>query len=157
MAVSPTFRRLRLGAPAAPIRSTRPIAISHTARSSPVWSPAPGRLNPLIEAKLEPFADAATTTSLSFRGYPGLVPSYYVVFSEFFDQLEEEVIRAKSDAGVRVFNLSLGAPGMRRGLGYSVFAQALDDIAAEHDILFVVSAGNLPQPGSAGPLADRWR
>ena len=31
------------GAPAAPIRSTRPIAISHTARSSPVSSPAPGR------------------------------------------------------------------------------------------------------------------
>ena len=68
---------------------------------------------------------------------------YYVVPSDFFDQLEEEVVRAKSDAGVRVFNLSPGAPGMRRGLGYSVFAQALDDIAAEHDILFVVSAGNL--------------
>ena len=40
---------------------------------------------------------------------------------------------------------------MRRGLNYSVFAQALDDIAAEHDILFVVSAGNLRGTDARGP------
>ena len=106
-------------------------------------------LNPHIEAKLEPGGCRYYDIPLMPR--PGLVPSYYVVFSDFFDQLEEEVIRAKSEAGVRVFNLSLGAPGMRRGLGYSVFAQALDDIAAEHDILFVVSAGNLPSPDARAP------
>ena len=98
-------------------------------------------LNPHIEARLEPAGCRYFDIPIMPR--QGLVPSYYVVPSDFFDQLEEEVVRAKSDSGVRVFNLSLGAPGMRRGLGYSVFAQALDDIAAEHDILFVVSAGNL--------------
>ena len=106
-------------------------------------------LNPHIEARLEPGGCRYFDIPLMPR--PGLVPSYYVVPSDFFDQLEEEVIRAKSDADVRVFNLSLGAPGMRRGLGYSVFAQALDDIAAEHDILFVVSAGNLRGPEARAP------
>ena len=106
-------------------------------------------LNPLIKAKLEPVGCHYYDIPIMPR--PGLVPNYYVVFSDFFDQLEEEVIRAKSDAGVRVFNLSLGAPGMRRGLGYSVFAQALDDIAVEHDILFVVSAGNLRGPEARAP------
>ena len=106
-------------------------------------------LNPHIEARLEPGGCRYYDIPLMPR--PSLVPSYYVVFSDFFDQLEEEVIRAKSDAGVRVFNLSLGAPGMRRGLGYSVFAQALDDISAVHDILFVVSAGNLPGPEARAP------
>ncbi len=106
-------------------------------------------LNPHIEARLEPGGCRYYDIPLMPR--PGLVSSYYVVFSDFFDQLEEEVIRANSDAGVRVFNLSLGAPGMRRGLGYSVFAQALDDISAVHDILFVVSAGNLPGPAARAP------
>ena len=106
-------------------------------------------LNPHIEARLEPGGCCYYDIPLMPR--PGLVPSYYVVFSDFFDQLEEEIIRAKSDAGVRVFNLSLGAPDMRRGLGYSVFAQALDDIAVEHDILFVVSAGNLRGPEARPP------
>ena len=98
-------------------------------------------LNPHIEARLEPGGCRYFDIPLMPRS--GLFPSYYVVPSDFFDQLEEEVIRAKSDADVRVFNMSLGAPGLRRGLGYSVFARALDDIAAEHDVLFVVSAGNL--------------
>ena len=98
-------------------------------------------LNPHIGTQLEPGGCRYFDIPLMPR--QGLVPNYYIVPSEFFDQLEEEVIRAKSDAGVRVFNLSLGAPSMRRGLGYSVFAQALDDIVAEHDVVFVVSAGNL--------------
>ena len=98
-------------------------------------------LNPHIEGRLEPGGCRYFDIPLMPR--QSLVPRYYVVPSDFFDQLEEEVGRAKADAGVRVFNLSLGDPGMRRGLGYSVFAQALDDIAAEHDVLFVVSAGNL--------------
>ena len=106
-------------------------------------------LNPHIEARLEPGGCRYYDIPLMPR--PSLVPNYYVVFSDFFDQLEEEVIRAKSNAGVRVFNLSLGAPGMRRGLGYSVFAQALDDISAVHDILFVVSAGNLRGPQARPP------
>ena len=98
-------------------------------------------LNPHIGTRLEPGGCCYYDIPLMPR--QGLVPDYYTVPSDFFDQLEEEVIRAKLDAGVRVFNLSLGAPGMRRDLGYSVFAKALDDIASEYDVLFVVSAGNL--------------
>ena len=98
-------------------------------------------LNPDIEVGLEP--DGCGYFDIPLMPRLELVPSYYAMPSDFFDQLEEEVVRAKADAGVRVFNLSLGDPNMRRGLGYSVFAQALDYIAAEHDVLFVVSAGNL--------------
>ncbi|MCG8624545.1 MAG: S8 family serine peptidase, partial [Proteobacteria bacterium] len=54
-----------------------------------------------------------------------------------------EIIRAKSEAGVRVFNLSLGVSGLNRDYDYSIFAKVLDDIAAQHSVLFVVSAGNL--------------
>ncbi|MCY4560148.1 MAG: S8 family peptidase [Chloroflexi bacterium] len=106
-------------------------------------------LNPHIEATLEP--EGCRYFDIPLMPRSGLFPSYYIVPSDFFDQLEEEVIRAKSNAGVRVFNLSLGAPGLRRGLGYSIFARALDDIAAEHDVLFVVSAGNLRGPQARPP------
>lgn len=73
----------------------------------------------------------------------GLVGTYYQTPEEFFDQLEEQVVQAKKEAGARVFNLSLGAPKMRKALGYTIFAQTLDEIARGHDVIFVVSAGNL--------------
>lgn len=103
---------------------------------------AAGRtLNPHFEPKLE-------RTGCRYYDIPlvprqSLMTDYYDTLYDFFDQLNLEVGRAKSDAGVRVFNVSLGSPGLRHGLGYSVFAQALDEITMEHDVLFVVSAGNL--------------
>ena len=69
-------------------------------------------LNPHIEASLEPSGCRYYDIPLVPR--PGTVSLHYHDFSDFFDQLEEEVIHAKSDAGVRVFNLSLGAPRMPR-------------------------------------------
>ena len=106
-------------------------------------------LNPHIDTHLEP--EGCRYYDIPLMPRKGLVGDYYTVPSDFFDQLEEEVIRAKTDAGVRVFNLSLGAHGMRRGLGYSVFARALDDMASEHDVIFVVSAGNLRGTDVRGP------
>lgn len=73
----------------------------------------------------------------------GLLSRYYQTPEDFFDQLDEQVARAKSDFSIRVFNMSLGAQSMRQGLGYSSFAAQIDRIAKEHDVIFVVSAGNL--------------
>lgn len=109
-------------------------------------------LNPHIRPHLEPSGCRYFDIALMPR--KGLFSNYYKILTEFFDQLEEEVIRAKADAGVRVFNLSLGVLGMRRGLGYSVYAQALDDIAREHDVIFVVSAGNLFGSDARDPWPD---
>ena len=106
-------------------------------------------LNPHIKDKLE--VDGCRFYDIPLLPRKGLLTQYYQTYSEFFDQLEEEILRAKSHSGVRVFNLSLGVPGMRRGLGYSVFANALDEIALEHDVIFVVSAGNLDGRGARAP------
>lgn len=94
-----------------------------------------------IETSLE--RDGCRFYDIDLIPREGLLSSYYGTPREFFDQLEEQVVRAKAEAGARIFNFSLGAPSMRRGLGYSLFAQALDEIAIAHDVIFVVSAGNL--------------
>ncbi len=98
-------------------------------------------LNPHIANNLEPRGCRFFDIPLLPRRE--LISNYYDQLNEFLEQLEEEVMRAKSDAGVRIFNLSLGTPEPRRACDYSVFAEALDGIAAEHDLLFVVSVGNL--------------
>lgn len=94
-----------------------------------------------IETSLE--RDGCRFYDIDLIPREGLLSSYYGTPREFFDQLEEQVVRAKAEAGARIFNFSLGSPAMRRGLGYSLFAQALDEIAVAHDVIFVVSAGNL--------------
>src|SRR5258708_32819540 len=73
----------------------------------------------------------------------GLLSRYYQTPDDFFGQLDEQVARAKADCGIRIFNMSLGAPSARQGLGDSTFAAQLDQIAKDHDVIFVVSAGNL--------------
>ncbi len=96
-------------------------------------------LNPRIAATLEPVG--CRYFDIPLWPKKGLESKYYVSWIEFFDQLEEEIRRAKFDADVRVFNLSFGVRSRDRE--YSDFAQLLDYIAVEHDVLFVVSAGNL--------------
>jgi hypothetical protein len=107
--------------------------------------------NPHIEAELE--RDGCRFYDLDLMPRPGLVGSYYSTPEEFFDQLEEQVVRAKEEAGARIFNLSLGAPNMRKALGYTIFAQALDELARTHDVIFVVSAGNLNGAEARPPWA----
>jgi len=74
--------------------------------------------------------------------YPGGIP-------DFLDEVEAAVSDLRSRHGVRVFNFSLNfqTPGDRAKYGYT--AMRLDQIAARHDVILVISAGNLP------PLLER--
>jgi len=100
-----------------------------------------GALNPAIADRLEP--TPCRFFDIDVLPRRGLLSRYYQTPDEFFDQLETQIEAAKAEAGVRIFNMSLGAPGVRQGLGYSSFAAQLDRIARTHDVIFVVSAGNL--------------
>ncbi|MBZ9910309.1 MULTISPECIES: S8 family peptidase [Mesorhizobium] len=99
-----------------------------------------GGLNPTIANRLEP--TPCRFFDIDVLPRRGLLGQYYQTPDEFFDQLETQIEVAKAE-GVRVFNMSLGAPGVRQGLGYSSFAANLDRIALTHDVIFLVSAGNL--------------
>lgn len=101
---------------------------------------APG-LNPMLSHRFEPVPCRYFDIDVMPRR--GLLSRYYLTPDEFFDQLETQVAAAKVATGVRVFNMSLGSPGIRKGLGYSSFAASLDRIALANDVIFVVSAGNL--------------
>jgi subtilase family protein len=83
-----------------------------------------------------------------------LLSRYYRTPDDFFDQLDEQIARAKTEHGVRIFNMSLGSPGLRQGHGYSSFAAQVDRIAKEHDVIFVVSAGNLRGAEARPPWPD---
>ena len=98
-------------------------------------------LNPLIEANIE--QHGCRHYDLDILPHRNLVQTYYRTLPEFLDQLDTLVERAKSEFGVRIFNLSLGITNSRSRTDYSPFAARLDEIALEHDVLFVVSAGNL--------------
>jgi hypothetical protein len=60
----------------------------------------------------------------------------------FFDELEDAVRELKARTGVRIFNFSLNITEHVSGDEYSIYAQRLDKIAEQHDVLFVISAGN---------------
>jgi hypothetical protein len=64
---------------------------------------------------------------------------------DFLSELESGVETAR-DNGVRVFNLSLNLLEPVQADGYGIVASLLDRIADKHDVLFVISAGNL-RPG----------
>lgn len=67
---------------------------------------------------------------------------YYASLTDLLEQIGASVRRAKETSGVRIFNLSYRfrrAPGTQT---YSHAAAALDRIALEEDVIFVISAGN---------------
>jgi hypothetical protein len=99
------------------------------------------QLNPHIENTLE--RNGCQFFDLDIIPRSGLLSRYYATLPEFLDQLETLVEKAKAEANVRVFNLSLGVPNGRRSKDYSSFAAVLDEIALRNDVIFVVSAGNL--------------
>ena len=101
-------------------------------------------LNPYLASYLE--REPCRFYDLTILPRDGLLQNYYSTPEEFFDQLEELVLHAKAHTGVRVFNLSIGAPGARDRLGYSPFASYLDRVARDNDVIFVVSSGNLRGP-----------
>jgi len=68
--------------------------------------------------------------------------TYYPDYPTFFDQVDESVRAAKQAANVRIINFSFACGPAQTG-AYSIAAEAFDSIARKHDVIFVVSAGNL--------------
>jgi hypothetical protein len=62
---------------------------------------------------------------------------------DFLNELEAGVELAHRDHGVRVFNMSLNVMDPVQEDSYGVVASLLDGIADRHNVLFVISAGNL--------------
>lgn len=78
--------------------------------------------------------------------------SYYPRgFLDFLEQLDVEIEAAKN-AGVRIFNMSLSVTLPVEDSNYSLFAHALDRIADQHGVLFVLPAGNLEE----ATMRDEW-
>jgi hypothetical protein len=65
-------------------------------------------------------------------------------FGEFFDWLDIEVRQARKK-GVRIFNFSINFKELVKNDSYSFAASQIDRISKKHDVLFVLSAGNLGQ------------
>jgi hypothetical protein len=81
-------------------------------------------------------ADPAGSSANFEQYYPGGTP-------EFFDEIEEAVREMRQEHGVRIFNLSINLDGPGDDTRYGFAAQHLDAIARAHDVIFVLSAGNL--------------
>ncbi|WP_144709687.1 S8 family peptidase [Curtobacterium pusillum] len=82
-------------------------------------------------------ADAGGT-ALFDRYYPGGTP-------QFLDEIDDAVKSMRERHGVRVFNLSINFDGPGDDGRYGATARRLDEIARAYDVIFVVSAGNLPE------------
>lgn len=85
-------------------------------------------------------------TGLPFHGY------YPGGFTEFFDEIEQAVAEYRREYGVRVFNLSINVRTPRTSQTYGWTAERLDEIALAHDVIFVISAGNL----DASEVRPEW-
>lgn len=76
-------------------------------------------------------------TGLPFDAYyPGGMP-------QFLDEIEAAVEAYRRDHGVRIFNLSMNIQSPGDATRYGFTAARLDEIAKAHDVIFVISAGNL--------------
>lgn len=76
-------------------------------------------------------------------------------FSDFLEEIEQAVAEAKSERGVRVFNLSINAIAPVERHRYSIYASRLDQIADSYGVIFVNSAGNLPPSQSRSAWQKR--
>lgn len=78
--------------------------------------------------------------------YPNSDPAfatYYRDLTGFFDEVENAIIQAKAQHGVRIFNFSMNVQTLVATNHYSRAAARLDQIAETHDVLIFISAGNL--------------
>ncbi len=84
---------------------------------------------------------------------PGVFDIYFPNgSSDFFDEVEAAVAHCREQFGTRVFNLSVNAVAPAQLDRYSTEARRLDEIAERHDVLIVVSAGNL----SPADMRTEW-
>lgn len=72
--------------------------------------------------------------------------------SDFFDELEDAIVKARTTHGVRIFNMSLNLTSPASLKNYDYYAARLDEIADRHDVIVVLSAGNLDGNGAR----DEW-
>ncbi len=79
----------------------------------------------------------------------GMFGVYYENSANFFRKVEGAVLAAKRAHNARVFNfsLNLSVPSSSES-DYCYETEWLDRIAWKHDVVFVISAGNLPSGGS---------
>ncbi len=63
-------------------------------------------------------------------------------FLDFLQQLDFEIPSAKK-LGVRIFNMSLSVILAVEDDSYGIFASTIDEISDNHDVIFVLPAGNL--------------
>lgn len=87
-----------------------------------------------------------TDQPLAFENY------YPNGIADFLKELDHGVEEAVREHGIRVFNLSLNLLDLVEGESYGVVASLLDQIADKHDVVFVVSAGNL----APGDCRSEW-
>lgn len=62
---------------------------------------------------------------------------------DFLEELDNGVEVARRDHNIRIFSMSLNLLDPVQGDGYGVVASLIDQIADKHDVVFVISAGNL--------------
>ncbi|ROS58220.1 subtilase family protein [Frigoribacterium sp. PhB160] len=89
----------------------------------------------ILDLKVLP-ADPGGTGVNFGRYYPGGA-------AEFLDEIEDAVRDARKRYDVRIFNLSVNFDGPGDDARYGFAAQRLDEIARQHDVIFVISGGNL--------------
>lgn len=76
---------------------------------------------------------------------PANIEIYFDGLDSLMEQLRSEVVRARNEFGVRIFNMSWNLRRPPGAAEYGLAARALDDIATDLGVVFVVSAGNLPE------------
>ena len=72
-------------------------------------------------------------------------------FIDLLQLLDELIPKAKAN-GVRIFNMSLNLLNCVEDNRYSIFANIIDNLSRKHDVIFVLSAGNL----NPGIMRDEW-
>lgn len=70
--------------------------------------------------------------------------------TDFFDELEAAIARCRSEYDVRVINMSLNLTSPASTDTYSYFAARLDGLADKHDVIIVLSAGNVQEADARG-------
>lgn len=82
-------------------------------------------------------------------------PTYYSNLDQFMAEVEQAIIVARNQHGVRVFTFSLNVESPVTSDRYSRWATRLDQFADDHDIVIFISAGNLEgHPRGEWPAAN---
>lgn len=88
--------------------------------------------------------DGCDIVDIDLFPVPASFGNYYPKgVSDFFDEIEAATVKCRTAYDVRIFNLSLNLSSPAAKDSYDYFASRLDILADRHDVLFVISAGNM--------------